>query len=197
MFKPRILYLLFICAFLSHFLSSCGSSKNSTGKKAKTEKASKKESAESAAERARKEAERAIKVKYADILGVSINDIQNTRLYEFIDEWEGVPYKYGGRAKSGVDCSNFATLIYENVYSKNLTGSCANLYEMCKNISQNDLKEGDLVFFKIEKGKISHVGVYLGNKKFVHATTKKGVMINCLDESYYKKYYYNGGRFKN
>jgi lipoprotein Spr len=59
------------------------------------------------------------------------------------------------------------------------------------------MEEGDLVFFKIEGNQVSHIGVYLQNNKFVHATTKKGVIINDLDELYYKKYYFKSGRINN
>ena len=67
---------------------------------------------------------------------------------------------------------------------------------LLKTVSKSNLEEGDLLFFKIDGDKISHIGVYLQNNKFVHATTKKGVMIDDLDEAYYKKYYYKAGRLK-
>lgn len=134
--------------------------------------------------------------KYAEMLGVDKKDIDNRQLYSFIDEWYGTPYKYGGKNKKGVDCSNFTSTLYKEVYNRSLSGTSSSLFEQCKTISKNDLKEGDLVFFKIEKDNISHVGIYLQNNKFVHATTKKGVMIDDLDAAYYKKYYYKGGRLK-
>lgn len=132
--------------------------------------------------------------KYAELLAVAENDIDNIKLYAFIDEWYGTPYKYGGKNKSGIDCSNFSAQLYSNVYHKTLSGSSSSIFKQCKSLSKNELREGDLVFFKIEKEEISHIGIYLQNNKFVHATTKKGVMINDLNEAYYKKYYYKGGR---
>lgn len=137
-----------------------------------------------------------IQNKYALVLKVDENKIENIKLYSFIDEWYGVPYKYGGKNKNGIDCSNFTSTLYSNVYSKPLTGSSSSIFNQCKVISKNNLEEGDLVFFKIDGDNISHIGVYLQNNKFVHATTKKGVMIDDLDEEYYKKYYYKGGRIK-
>ena len=59
---------------------------------------------------------------------------------------------------------------------------------------KEELKEGDLVFFKINSKSISHVGVYLGDDKFAHASSSKGVMISNLNEAYWKRYYYKGGR---
>ncbi|MCW3082906.1 MAG: glycoside hydrolase [Bacteroidetes bacterium] len=132
--------------------------------------------------------------KYAELLNVNEDRISNTKLYSFIDDWYGVPYKYGGQNKKGIDCSNFAATLYATIYNKQLKGSSASIFNQCKVISRSDLKEGDLLFFKIEKEDISHIAVYLQNNKFVHATTKKGVMIDDLDEAYYKKYFYKAGR---
>lgn len=137
---------------------------------------------------------RKLEDKYATILGVSADQIDNTRLYSFIDDWYGVPYKYGGQNKKGIDCSNFAATLYTAIYNKQLKGSSAAIFNQCKVVSKNDLKEGDLLFFKIDKNEISHVAVYLQHNKFVHATVKKGVMIDDLDEPYYKKYFYKAGR---
>jgi lipoprotein Spr len=132
--------------------------------------------------------------KYAAILGVEEAELSNVKLYAFIDKWMGTPYRYGGKNQSGVDCSGFAEILYKQVYGKEMTGSSGDLYLKCRNLCKEKLKEGDLVFFRIESDKISHVGVYLTNHKFVHATVHKGIMINDLNESYYLKYYYKGGR---
>lgn len=137
-----------------------------------------------------------VKEKYASLLNVNESKIENIKLYSFIDEWYGVPYKYGGKNKNGIDCSNFTSTLYSTIYGKSISGSSASIYEQCKTISISSLEEGDLVFFKIDGNKISHIGVYLQNNKFVHATTKKGVMIDDLDETYYKKYFYKAGRLK-
>ncbi len=139
---------------------------------------------------------KAVKAKYAKALGVNEKDIQNLKLYSFIDDWYGVPYKYAGQNKSGIDCSGFAGALYRDVYNRKIGGPASSIYLQCRAVSQNDLREGDLVFFAIGTEKISHVGVYLQNNKFVHASTKKGVMINDLNEAYYKKYFYKGGRLK-
>jgi lipoprotein Spr len=134
--------------------------------------------------------------KYAEMIGVSEDEINNIMLYAFIDEWYGSPYRYGGKDKSGIDCSNFTSTLYKHVYNLPVTGSSGGIFQQCSVISKADLKEGDLVFFKIEQNNISHIGIYLQNNKFVHATTKKGVMIDDLNEAYYKKYFYKAGRHK-
>lgn len=137
-----------------------------------------------------------IQLKYAKLLNVDENKIDNIPLYSFINEWYGVPYKYGGHDKKGIDCSNFTSTLYKQVFHTSLTGTSSSIFDQCKTVSKNNLSEGDLVFFKIDNDNISHIGVYLLNNKFVHATTKKGVMIDDLDEPYYKKYFYKGGRLK-
>lgn len=118
-------------------------------------------------------------------------------LYEFIVEWYGVPYKYGECSKNGTDCSGFVNALYQKVYHKTLERQADEIFhKQCKPISKNDAREGDLVFFKIDSKKITHVGVYLKNNKFVHASTKKGVMISDLNEPYFQKYFFSFGRVK-
>lgn len=171
---------IFILFSLAVSLSSCGSRKDisKTDTTTSTSKSKK------------------VQKKYAEILSVDEDKIDNLKLYTFIDEWYGVPYKYGGKNKSGIDCSNFTSTLYNFVYNKPINGSSSSIFNQCKVISKNNLEEGDLVFFKIDNDNISHIGVYLQNNKFVHATTKKGVMIDDLDEAYYKKYFYKCGRIK-
>jgi len=139
---------------------------------------------------------KSIQETYAAILKVERRSISNIQLYSFIDEWYGIPYKYGAKSKKGIDCSNFVVLLYENVYKKNISGTASSLYQQCKNVSRSNLKEGDLVFFKIDSDNVSHVGVYLQNNKFVHASTKRGIVISDLDEEYYKKNFYKGGKLQ-
>ena len=73
-------------------------------------------------------------------------------------------------------------------------GGSKDLWPTVKPIEKNELIEGDILFFKIKKGQISHVGVYLGNNKFAHASVQSGVIISDLNEDYYKKYFFKGGR---
>jgi len=134
--------------------------------------------------------------KYANQLMVNKSEISNLTLYNFIDEWIGVPYKYGGKTKEGIDCSDFTVTLQKQVYNKTLEVPSTKIYSQCNPIDIKDIQEGDLVFFKIEGNKISHVGVYLQNNKFIHASTKKGVIINDLNEEYYKKHFYKAARPK-
>lgn len=115
-------------------------------------------------------------------------------LYYKIYEWLGTSYRYSGETKKGIDCSGFVTRMYADVYCIALSGGSRDIYPRVQPVDKAGLREGDLLFFKIRKGQISHVGVYLGNNKFAHASVKSGVIISDLDEEYYKRYFYKGGR---
>ena len=143
-----------------------------------------------------KEEEKLLKEKYAKELGVDESDIKNIALYKMVDEWIGVPYKWGGTEKTGCDCVGLCKTFYKNLYGKILSGSAGDVFVLCDEVKKDKLKEGDFVFFKINHPYISHIGIYLQNGYFVHASLK-GVMIDRLDETYYKTYYFTGGRLKN
>jgi Cell wall-associated hydrolases (invasion-associated proteins) len=111
-----------------------------------------------------------------------------------INEWLGTPYKYGGNDKKGVDCSGFVQQVYKKVYHLNLPRTSSDIYSFCKKIKLPDLREGDLVFFDYEGKGVSHVGIYLSDNKFVHASSSKGVVISDLTNSYNKKKFVGAGR---
>ena len=134
--------------------------------------------------------------KYALMLDVAIESIKNTSLYQFIENWYGTRYRYGGTTKKGIDCSAFTDKLISAVYSLVLPRTAREQYKFCEHISKDDLLEGDLVFFKMKRG-VSHVGVYLANGHFVHSSRSKGVMISSLDNSYYAKRFVSGGRVEN
>ena len=134
-----------------------------------------------------KPSKNAILQKYSQKIGV---EVDNVTLYSFIDSWIGVPYKYGGKSKSGIDCSNFTCELLRGAFDFPSTYyfPSSKLAEQGQKVNSQSVREGDLVFFAInQSSKISHVGVYLANNKFVHASTSKGVMISSLDEDYYRK----------
>jgi probable lipoprotein NlpC len=125
--------------------------------------------------------------KYAEIMGVSKRDIQNGRLYTFIDDWYGAPYHYGGMDKSGTDCSGFVYQLQQQVYGVMLPRTTGDQVNVIKRKYEGQLQEGDLVFWDYDGKKFSHVGVYLQNDYVVHASTRKGVIIVKLhDPSTYK-----------
>ena len=130
-------------------------------------------------------------------LGIYLSGNENTKLISVCNEWMGVPYKYGGCAKDGTDCSCLIQTIYKSVYNKSLYRSASDMHD--KNVTiipVTQVREGDLVFFKIDATKPSHVGIIIKDKYFIHASSSKGVMINSLDEAYYQKYFIDAGRVK-
>ncbi len=133
-------------------------------------------------------------------LGVSNSNVKNAQLYIESASWIGTSYKYGGKSRSGVDCSGLTGLIYKNVYGKNLSRSSAGiLQDNCSKIKKSSLKEGDLVFFRTDGKKSStpnHVGIYLKEDKFIHASTSKGVIVSSMTQDYYVRTFITGGKVK-
>ena len=139
-----------------------------------------------------------LQFKYAILLDVPVEMINDNKLLELIESWYGTRYKFGGDSRQGVDCSGFTRAFMNSYYDVDLSRRSEDQYLQCTKIKKKKLRQGDLVFFKTRgaKGGISHVGVYLCNNKFVHAATSSGVMISDLDEDYYKARYAGGGRVK-
>lgn len=131
---------------------------------------------------------------FSQIMGVALSATSNLKLYQFVYDWIGTPYRLGGVTKKGIDCSGFAFELYNKVFSTLIGNNSRNIFSMVNPIRKDELKEGDLVFFKIGSRSITHMGVYMGNNKFAHASSSKGVMISDLDEAYWSRYYYKGGR---
>jgi hypothetical protein len=137
-----------------------------------------------------------LQFKYSIIMQVAVEELQNIRLLTFIDDWYSTRYRYGGSSKRGIDCSAFTAGLLSEVFNVSLPRTCREQYHATERIRRTELQEGDLVFFNIRKG-ISHVGVYLRNNKFVHASSSSGVMISDLHESYFGKRFAGAGRVIN
>lgn len=135
-----------------------------------------------------------LQFKYAQIMNVEVEYTSNLALYNFIDEWWATKYRFGGASKNGIDCSSLSGILHQTVFGNNLPRMAREQYQACEKISESDMKEGDLVFFNTSGG-VSHVGVYLCGRYFVHSSTKLGVVISSLDEEYYKKRFIGAGRF--
>lgn len=129
-------------------------------------------------------------------LGLKCNDSDNAALYEAVNSWLGVPYKYGGTDRNGIDCSAFVGTIYRQVYNVSLHRTANDMLLDVKLITRSLLREGDLVFFTNSKGKVSHVGIYLKDGLFAHSSTSNGVSVSRLEDTYWSKHFYKGGRVK-
>jgi lipoprotein Spr len=135
-------------------------------------------------------------VKYSVLLNTPAEEVRNTKMFEFIDDWYGTPYRLGGTTKKGVDCSAFSQFLFAAVYGFSIPRTAREQYNLTTRISRTELKEGDLIFFNT-RGGISHVGVYLQNNKFVHASTSGGVMISDIFDEYWARKFIGVGRLKN
>lgn len=132
---------------------------------------------------------------FSQIMGVATSATSNTKMYQFIYDWIGTPYRLGGSSKNGVDCSKFVAELYDQVFNTSVGYNSRNIYsKVDMKVAKSDLQPGDFVFFKIRSRNISHIGIYLGDNRFAHASSSRGVMISNLNDAYWKRYYFNGGR---
>jgi cell wall-associated NlpC family hydrolase len=183
-FRDWFIVILYVVSSLT--IVSCHSShKATTSSSAPALKKADKKAAYTAPTQLRRSRKKDLRDKYAVVLNISPSKIKDFRLYNFIDDWYGVDYKYGGTDLNGVDCSGFAQQLYKHVYGTEIVRTSAQQYAASRHFRRKrKLREGDLVFFKTTGDGISHVGVYLANNYFVHASPK-GVAISNLNEQYW------------
>ncbi|MGY4384321.1 putative lipoprotein NlpC [Pedobacter sp. UYP24] len=124
-------------------------------------------------------------------------NLKTKNLYRFITDWAGVKYRLGGLDKSGIDCSGFALLLERDIYGVDLPRRSRDQAETIKEKSLGQLKEGDLIFFSFGGKEVDHVGVFLNNNYFVHASTTRGVVVDDLNLPVYQKAMVKAGIFKN
>lgn len=136
-----------------------------------------------------------LQFKYAILLDAPVEEMQDHRLISFLENWYGTRYRMGGADKSGIDCSAFVQTFMMFMYNVSMPRTSREQYLQCDRILKSDLQEGDLVFFRTQRKKgITHVGVYLRNNKFVHASTSSGVMISDMKEAYFAQHFASAGR---
>lgn len=109
------------------------------------------------------------------------------------EQWRGTPYVDGGMSTKGVDCSGFTALAYRNVFRLSLPRTASEQAESGQEVARASLKSGDLVFFNTGQSK-KHVGIYLADDQFMHASVSKGVTLSSLDNSYWQERYWQARR---
>lgn len=135
-----------------------------------------------------------IQLKFGLLLDIPFEQLNNLKFLKSIEYWMGTKYCLGGTTENCIDCSAFTQTIEKDVFSKEIPRTAAQQYKAINKITREELKPGDLVFFNTARNRVSHVGVYIANNKFVHASVSNGVMISDLDENYWKQRFVGCGR---
>lgn len=131
-------------------------------------------------------------------LGIDIDLRDNHKLYINAAQWMGTPYRLGGNSTQGIDCSGLTFQLYKETYRIRLPRSTSKQkFEVQRQLTHDELREGDLVFFNSHPSskRATHVGIYLKDWKFIHASSSQGVIVSSLLEEYYKEHWICGGRF--
>ncbi len=115
------------------------------------------------------------------------------QLYAQYNAWKGVRYQLGGLSKKGIDCSGFVSITFKKKFAISLPRTTQQQAQQGFEIPRSQLKAGDLVFFKTGSN-VLHVGIYLENGKFLHASTSKGVTVSTISNSYWQKRYWKATR---
>lgn len=122
----------------------------------------------------------------------STNWIANAISKEY-KKWDGVAYKYGGTTLKGVDCSSLMQIIYRDAFGLRIPRTTKNQVKIGYKIDKKSSREGDLVFFKTGY-KTRHSGIIIAKGKFIHSSTKHGVMVSSLNNPYWKNKYWQTRR---
>lgn len=119
-----------------------------------------------------------------------------SRIMDQYADWKGVRYRLGGTSKKGIDCSSFVQRTFREQFGLELPRSTSQQRAIGKSVSRSNLRTGDLVLFRAgSTGR--HVGIYIGNDQFVHASTSSGVMISSMNDPYWNKRYNEARRVLN
>jgi cell wall-associated NlpC family hydrolase len=128
-----------------------------------------------------------------DVVDMTNHAQVRSQLLEQLSEWEGVPYRYGGLSKQGVDCSGFIYLTFAEEFGIRIPRTTQSQALKGKVIEQSDLLPGDLVFFHTGYNQ-RHIGIYVGKKQFIHTSSSRGVMLSRLDNPYWQSAYWHSRR---
>jgi cell wall-associated NlpC family hydrolase len=136
------------------------------------------------------------RIQYSEKLGIDLRKDFDMALVKEVIDWLGTPYVHGAEDKTGTDCSGFVQQVYKTVYGITTARSSSGIYDEATKVKKEKLQMGELVFFKINTEKVGHVGIFLQESYFIHASSSKGVMVSSLDLEYWTKYFVSGGKIK-
>ncbi|TNH04979.1 endopeptidase [Testudinibacter sp. TR-2022] len=126
-----------------------------------------------------------IRTNLPENIGNGVTLDQFAKLHDFYNNWQGVRYRMGGTTKQGIDCSAFVLNAFDRAFGMSMPRSTAEQRHVGSKINKSELEFGDLVFFR----KNNHVGIYIGNNQFIHASTSQGVTTSSLSENYWARNY--------
>lgn len=115
--------------------------------------------------------------------------INDQKMMDVILGYLGTPYQYGGETRSGIDCSAFTSTVYGQAVNMKLPRTTSDQVKLGTPVTREGLKFGDLMFFNTTGTNPSHVGIYIGDDLFAHASEAFGVTISSIESSYYKNRY--------
>jgi cell wall-associated NlpC family hydrolase len=124
----------------------------------------------------------------------AFSNLDQSRVMREVGKYMGVPYLLGGASGEGLDCSAYTMLVYKQALKKDLPRLSLDQSKAGSPVEPDNLKFGDLVFFNTTGEAASHVGIYLGDDLFAHASVSLGVTISSLQSSYYKNRYESARR---
>lgn len=156
---------------------------NKFGKSGSNVRPSKRQNTENKTEPTKKESDNFVAEK------VQKTDIKGGQYKKAAEKYLGSPYRYGGTTKRGFDCSGFVWRVYQDVGHTNFSREPSQaMFNRGKTVSQNSVREGDLVFFYVPRSrkKIDHVGIYIDNGNFIHSSSSKGIMYSKLTDYHWK-----------
>lgn len=118
---------------------------------------------------------------------VSHARLKQSIMQEFLS-WQGTRYQWGGNNRQGIDCSAFSRRVVAAVLHRSLPRTALAQSRTGVEVSQSSLQAGDLVFFLTQPG-VHHVGIYIGNRQFIHASSSQGVTLSSLSDPYWQEHY--------
>jgi len=119
---------------------------------------------------------------------------KNMKMGQILQSYLGRPYKGRSKTDPGLDCSLFTSEVYNKYNKTKLPRTAANQFQIGKAVDRHKLKFGDLVFFKTDRKRVSHVGIYTGHDEFMHASSSSGIIISSMYNKYWSKRYIGARR---